>query len=322
VRLDASFDVDRLLRDWSALGEAAQRTQPGDYHGGGWRGLSLVAPGGLATWAGACLPIGLRPEKTPLLARAPYLEEVLDSLKCTIESARLLTLLPGETIKPHRDHLTCLRAGVARLHVPLITHPDVAFVVGGVRYGLAPGSLWYADFSRFHGVANPTNVPRLHLVVDVIASARLLELFPSTYLRGLGKSDVFLSAAEVAASTLRLPAAAVRFELPTAFRAEMVALRNFARASLAGTRARFGADLAGADEGRTVSFGGGGDGPVLHLDDEPYAALAPLSATTFRMFGFPPTVTCQVKADRIDVFHKDRPIGLCRVIAAKSERRA
>jgi hypothetical protein len=163
VQLTASSDVNRLLTDWDKLTSAVQHPQPGQYHDDGWRGISLVAPGGLATWAGACLPVGLRPAKTPLLDGARQFEELLDSLSCVVESARLLTLLPGESIRPHRDNLTNLRSGVARLHVPIITHPDVQFVVAGVRYTLEPGSLWYADFAKPHAVYNPTNTPRVHL---------------------------------------------------------------------------------------------------------------------------------------------------------------
>src|ERR1051325_9153712 len=118
VRLKPSFDPGRLLADWNALASVTQYPQPGQYHTGGWLGASLIAPGGLATWTAACLPIGLRPSKTPLLKLTPAFEHILDSLSCTIESARISTLLPGERIRTHRDNLTNLRSGVVRLHVP------------------------------------------------------------------------------------------------------------------------------------------------------------------------------------------------------------
>lgn len=322
VQLTRRFDERRLVADWEALARVNPRAQPGPYHRGGWRGLSLIAPGGLATWAGACLPVGLPPAKTPLLKQTPYLEEVLDALPCTIESARLLMLAPGETIQPHRDELMDLRTGIARLHVPIVTHPDVRFVVGGARYVLEPGTLWYGAFSRLHSVANPSNVERVHLVMDAIVNDRLLRLFPAAYLDGLPSRQLFLPPDSLSPSALRLPARARRFGVPQTLRAHVVAFRKFANAALAGTRftesgTRFvNAARPSEDEGRTLSFGQVDGAPVLNVDDEPYAVLSALSSTSFRMFGFLPCITGSLEGDGLRVFYKDRLIGRCGSLVA------
>ena len=130
---------------------------------------------------------------------------MLDELPCQIVSARLLTLEPGERIRPHCDSMMDLSAGMARMHVPIITDARVEFVVDGDRYALEPGTLWYADFSKTHSVANPTRITRVHLVIDALASDRLLKLFPERFLASLSEDDVFAAPDAVESSTLKAP---------------------------------------------------------------------------------------------------------------------
>ncbi|WP_404372333.1 aspartyl/asparaginyl beta-hydroxylase domain-containing protein [Sphingomonas sp. MMS24-J45] len=105
-------------------------------------------------------------EDTPLLGRSPYFREVLASLHCPLQAVRLMRLTPGSIIKEHRDNDLEAECGHARLHIPIVTNPDVDFRLNGTRIVLDPGSLWYLRLSDPHSVANRGSADRVHLVVD------------------------------------------------------------------------------------------------------------------------------------------------------------
>ncbi|AVS78470.1 aspartyl beta-hydroxylase [Paracidovorax avenae] len=90
-----------------------------------------------------------------------------------LKSVRVLRLAPGGTILEHTDPGVGLRDGEARLHLPLRTHDEVFFYVGGERVPMRAGEWWYADFSLPHRVANRGTRERLHLVVDCAATPAL-----------------------------------------------------------------------------------------------------------------------------------------------------
>lgn len=67
--------------------------------------------------------------------------------------------------------------GEVRLHVPITTHPDVAFFLGGERVVLQPGECWYLDFNRPHRVDNPSDTDRVHRVLDCDVNDWLRDVF-------------------------------------------------------------------------------------------------------------------------------------------------
>jgi hypothetical protein len=105
------------------------------------------------------------------------LADELKSLGLDIRLARFLTLEPGGIIAEHRDAF--LSGGVVRLHVPVVTHPDVEFYIDGHRCFWQPGELWYGDFFRPHRAINKSPITRIHLVMDVTTTETLLRLFPA-----------------------------------------------------------------------------------------------------------------------------------------------
>jgi aspartyl/asparaginyl beta-hydroxylase (cupin superfamily) len=114
---------------------------------------------------------------TPFLAQAPYLRAALNTFCCPLQAARLMRLAPGSTIKEHRDADLDIDYGFARLHVPIITNPDVGFFLNGRRIVMEPGSLWYLRLSDPHRVSNDGETDRVHLVVDAVANDWLAALF-------------------------------------------------------------------------------------------------------------------------------------------------
>jgi hypothetical protein len=163
ILLNRAFDVARLQQDFLAVQGAG--SMPAGYAGEGhhaWDGITLFsnAHGG-----------------DHLLDRTPYIKEIVNELQFKLNLARFLMLSPGGVIKPHKDAF--LTAGLVRLHIPVITHPDVRFVLDGERCDWRAGQFWFGDFTRMHYGENLSDITRVHLVLDVESSPALVKLFPA-----------------------------------------------------------------------------------------------------------------------------------------------
>jgi hypothetical protein len=103
---------------------------------------------------------------TPFLTHCEYLPRVLQSFHCPLMAVRLMRLAAGSRILEHRDLDLAVEDGVARLHVPVRTNPDVDFRVNGRRVTLQEGECWYLRLSDPHSVVNGGSRDRVHLVID------------------------------------------------------------------------------------------------------------------------------------------------------------
>jgi hypothetical protein len=63
-----------------------------------------------------------------------------------------------------------------RMHVPIITLPEVRFTCEGETLHMGAGEAWIFDNWRTHGVQNPTDCERIHLVADTTGSSAFWEL--------------------------------------------------------------------------------------------------------------------------------------------------
>lgn len=169
VRLPFLFDAAPLLAEASALSEVAWHMHFNTgYHDGGWSGVALLSPGGRADSLylardGADVQT-VAP--THWAALCPKLMAGINAWPCTVQSARILRLAPGAVIREHRDDDLLWSHGVARIHVPLITHERVEFYVDQQRVVMTEGECWYLDLSRPHRVQNCGLTERIHLVLD------------------------------------------------------------------------------------------------------------------------------------------------------------
>ena len=77
---------------------------------------------------------------TVLMEKCPYIKSILDEFKVEKKAVRLLNLKPGAVIKEHRDAELCYEMGEARIHIPIMTNPEVEFYVDNERFELLPGS--------------------------------------------------------------------------------------------------------------------------------------------------------------------------------------
>lgn len=104
-----------------------------------------------------------------------YTREIYDMFKGQVTRSRYAVLMPGEKIDPHRDLNT--NYGI-RIHVPVITNPDVIIGCKGKKRSVemnmpANGSVWFVNAAYEHWVYNNSNEPRVHLVFSVVGQEDL-----------------------------------------------------------------------------------------------------------------------------------------------------
>ena len=176
LHLPPSFDVARLQRDMAEIGEAEwmPHFNTDDYEGT-WRCLPLRSVEGRSDHI-LSLPDTAYAD-TPILDRCPYFREVLESFECDKGSVRLMSMEAGARIRVHRDRGTDFGRGIARLHIPIATAPEVLFTVDGEEVHFAAGETWYLNADCPHGVHNGGSGPRIHLMLDCIVNPWLERMF-------------------------------------------------------------------------------------------------------------------------------------------------
>jgi len=169
LRLRFHFEPAALQRDLAALGSADWIAHfVTQNYAGDWSVIPLRGK------AGATHPVMMiysdpgcsEFADTPFLDACPYYKEVLSRLECPLHSVRLMRLTPGSLIKEHRDHDLAAETGNIRLHLPVITSPEVDFLLNGTRADMLPGELWYLRLADPHSVVNRGTTERVHLVID------------------------------------------------------------------------------------------------------------------------------------------------------------
>jgi hypothetical protein len=282
ARLQGGFDPSRLRQAYDetrrlfALAEHRAGHDGRAYHDG-WAGVSLRSNGGHWRTSGPGRP-GLEPFRdSEVTARVPYWREVLRAFPCPLESVRLSVLQAGGRIVPHHDDDVGFEFGRLRLHVPIVTSPDVCLLIEGQRCDFAPGEVWWGDFAREHSVTNAGREARAHLLLDVQISAALLARFPPEVLSAQPRIRTFPPAVTLDAATLR--AWEGRFELPRGSQpAELLLEPLFPE-----ERAAFPAD----GPPHRVEIALDGEHLRLALDGVPLYALEPVAAERLRLLGFP-----------------------------------
>lgn len=181
LRLPLSFDAELLAEDLARLGSKWTRHYVPENYSGDWSVIPLRAPSG-ETDAIRMIhsdPIQKIFVDTADLQVCPYFRKVLSSFESTIFAARLMRLASGSVIKEHTDEGMRFEDGVVRIHVPILTNPDVEFYLNGSRVVLIAGSCWYLRLSDPHRVTNRGETDRVHLVVDMKVNGWLTRMLRS-----------------------------------------------------------------------------------------------------------------------------------------------
>ena len=85
---------------------------------------------------------------------------------CSPLRVQYAQLPQGNVIQGHIDHGILVH--IHRLHVPIVTHPDVNFQVDGERFTLEEGHLYELNNTKRHSVRNESSLDRVHLLVDML----------------------------------------------------------------------------------------------------------------------------------------------------------
>ena len=167
-RLPVRFDASRLRAEVEALPPEAWTPHPTGEVGNTAVRLITVDGGDNDRLNGAM-------RMTAYLERSPYMRQVLASFGVVWSRSRLLRLAPGAVVSVHSDihHHWFFRV---RMHVPIMTLPEVRFSCDGESVHMAAGEAWIFDNWRLHAVENPTASARVHLVADTTGSAAFWEL--------------------------------------------------------------------------------------------------------------------------------------------------
>jgi hypothetical protein len=177
LKLPVAFDPAPLAADLAAL--AAAPWTPHfvvQNYAGDWSVIALRAPKGTADQHPIRQiysdPSITEFEDTPLMDACPHLRAAAGAFGAP-HAVRLMRLTAGSVINEHADHDLAVEDGMARIHVPVTTNPQVVFEVNRRRVDMAPGEAWYLRLADPHRVANRGARDRVHLVIDVPSNPAL-----------------------------------------------------------------------------------------------------------------------------------------------------
>ncbi len=164
IRLPVRFDAQRLEQELRGLGRAHWMRHPSRMRGNS--AIPLISSGGgdNDSFEGEKKP-------TPHLARCPYMQQVMASFGEVLSRSRLMKLEAGAEVSLHVDFNYHWFSRV-RIHIPIVTSPEVIFHCGREKLHMAPGECWIFDSWRRHRVTNGGTRDRVHLVIDLCGSSR------------------------------------------------------------------------------------------------------------------------------------------------------
>lgn len=162
-RFPFRFDVDRLRAEVEAFPEEAWQRHPQAFKGNS--ALPLITTNGAT---GDAFDPPMRP--TEYLRQSRYIQQVLAKFQTLLGRARLMRLEPGDGVPMHFDSHYYWRSHT-RVHIPIVTHPEVRFQCGDASVHMAAGEAWTFDNWRMHTVINERTTRRIHLTFDTYGSA-------------------------------------------------------------------------------------------------------------------------------------------------------
>lgn len=168
IKLPIRFCADTLAAEVRALPPEAWVPHPQRFPGN--EAVPLVTPSGQLTneFVG---PMG----PTEYLLQCRYVMEVMAEIGATWGRSRLMGLGAGAEVPDHVDNNYYWRTHI-RLHVPVITNPDVDFTCGTETAHMSGGEAWVFDTFQQHHVHNRGAEQRVHLVFDTVGGERLWDL--------------------------------------------------------------------------------------------------------------------------------------------------
>lgn len=163
IQLAQKFDIARMQKEVAALPKELWTP-----HHEGFKGnysIPLVSRGGLMNneFKGpmAC---------THILDKCLYLRQVIASFGEVVGRSRLMALDAGCQVPVHSD-INYHWYKRVRIHVPIVTDPDVIFKCANRELNMQAGEAWIFDSWKYHQVNNNSSIFRIHLVIDICGSS-------------------------------------------------------------------------------------------------------------------------------------------------------
>ncbi len=164
IRLPLRFDAARLAVEASRLAASAWMPHPS-----GMRGNSAVAL--ISSGGGDNDSFHGEKAATPHLAKCPYMRQAMASFGTVLSRSRLMKLAAGAEVSLHVDFNYHWFSRV-RIHIPVVTNPNVIFHCGEEGLHMRSGECWIFDSWRRHRVVNQGAEDRIHLVIDTCGSSQ------------------------------------------------------------------------------------------------------------------------------------------------------
>lgn len=168
LKLPIRFDPDTLAAEVRALPASAWVPHPTGFKGN--EAVRLVSSGGEPNddFEGVMAP-------TENLFACPYIMQLMAEIGSVWGRSRLMGLAPGGDVPQHVDTHYYWRTHW-RIHIPVITNPQVLFSCGGETVHMDAGECWLFDSFRWHKVVNGGTEQRIHLVLDTVGGGALPDL--------------------------------------------------------------------------------------------------------------------------------------------------
>jgi hypothetical protein len=179
-RLPVRFDAERLRVELEALPDSAWAVHPTGFEDND--SIRLISVNGAEndTLRGPMLP-------TPHLRACPYVRQVLASFGVVWSRSRFMRIGPHSTVPEHADTAYQWFYRV-RMHIPVVTWPEVRFYCGDQDVHMAAGEVWLFDNWRRHRVENQSDRARVHLVADTTGTSQFWQFVA----QGANAADRFL----------------------------------------------------------------------------------------------------------------------------------
>lgn len=98
---------------------------------------------------------------------SPIISDLEEIYNGRVGKALFINLVAGKKVEGHYDSGDYL--GMARrTHIPIITNPDVDFIIEDETINMKTGECWEINNNRFHAVNNRSKNDRVHLLIDIL----------------------------------------------------------------------------------------------------------------------------------------------------------
>jgi hypothetical protein len=164
IRLPFAFDAGRLAEEVGALAEGAWMAHPSGMKGNS--AVALISRGGDDND-----DFDGKMSVTRHLQSCPYTQQVMAGFDEVLGRSRFMRLAPSCEVSTHVDFNYHWYSRV-RIHIPVITEPEVIFYCADEQVHMKPGECWIFDSWRRHRVVNGGAHDRIHLVIDTAGSSR------------------------------------------------------------------------------------------------------------------------------------------------------